>query len=137
MSKKLFTEKDIATLSKNRYVKTVSSKGITYSDEFKRHFIAEYGEGKLPREIFEEAGFNVDIIGIKRVKSASDRWKAAYKAEGVLGLKDTRKDSSGRPRLKELTLEEKYARMEAKIKLLEAENELLKKIRMLERGLGK
>jgi transposase len=137
MSKKLFTEKDIVTLSKNRYVKKVSSKGITYSDEFKQHFITEYSKGKLPREIFEEAGFNVDIIGMKRIKSASDRWKAAYKTEGVLGLKDTRKNSSGRPRLKELTLEEKYARMEAKMKLLEAENELLKKIRMLERGLGK
>lgn len=87
MSKKLFTEKDIAILSKNRYVKTVSSKGITYTDEFKQHFITEYSDGKLPREIFEEAGLNVDVIGMKRVKSASDRWKAAYKTEGVLGLK--------------------------------------------------
>lgn len=137
MSKKLFTEKDIAKLSKNRFVKTISSKGITYSDEFKQHFITEYSEGKFPRRIFEEAGFNVDVIGMKRVKSASDRWKAAYKAEGVLGLKDTRKNSSGRPRIKELSIEEKYARLEAQMKLVQAENELLKKIRLLERGLKK
>ncbi|MFS0865694.1 IS3 family transposase [Fredinandcohnia sp. 179-A 10B2 NHS] len=137
MSKILFTEKDIAILSKNRYVKTVSSKGITYSDEFKQHFITEYSEGKFPREIFEEAGFNVDVIGMRRVKSASDRWKAAYKSEGILGLKDTRKESSGRPRIKELSIEEKYARLEAQMKLVQAENELLKKIRLLERGLKK
>ncbi|MNP15092.1 hypothetical protein D3C76_1074350 [compost metagenome] len=87
MSEELFTEKDFATLSKNRYVKIVSSKGITYTDEFKQHFITENSVGKFPREIFEEAGFNVDVIGMKRVKSASDRWKAAYKAEGCWALK--------------------------------------------------
>ncbi|KMT50178.1 hypothetical protein TU51_10475, partial [Bacillus cytotoxicus] len=36
MTKKLFTEKEIEILSKNRYVKSVSPKGITYTDEFKR-----------------------------------------------------------------------------------------------------
>jgi transposase len=137
MSKKLFTEKEIAILSKNPYVKSVSSKGITYSDEFKQHFVSEFSKGKFSRQIFEEAGFDVEIIGTQRIKSASERWRAAYKAEGLLGLKDTRKDSSGRPRLKELTLEEKYAKLEAKMHLLQAENELLKKIRMLERGLKK
>lgn len=135
MSKKQFTEKEVITLSKNPYVRSVSSKGITYSDEFKQHFVSEFNKGKFSRQIFEEAGFDAEVIGMGRIKSASERWRAAYKAEGVLGLKDTRKDSSGRPRLNELTLEEKYAKMEAKMKLLEAENELLKKIRMLERGL--
>lgn len=36
MSKKLFTEKEIKILSKNPNVKSVSDKGITYTDEFKR-----------------------------------------------------------------------------------------------------
>ncbi|WP_406688018.1 HTH domain-containing protein, partial [Rossellomorea vietnamensis] len=40
MTKKLFTEKEIAILSKNPYVTSVSSKGITYSEEFKHHFIS-------------------------------------------------------------------------------------------------
>lgn len=135
MTKKLFTEKEIAILSKNPYVTSVSSKGITYSEEFKHHFIAEFRNGKFSTQIFEEAGFNIDILGRRRIKSASDRWKKSYEKDGILGLKDTRKGSSGRPREKELSLEEKYARLEAKMNLLEAENELLKKIRMLERGL--
>lgn len=137
MSKKAFSEKEIALLAKNPYVISVSSKGITYSEEFKRHFIAEYDKGKLPREIFEEAGFDVNIIGKKRVQSSSDRWRKAYQEKGILGLKDSRQDNSGRPRLTELSLEEKYSRMEAQMNLLKAENELLKKIRMLERGLKK
>ncbi|EOQ03602.1 hypothetical protein KOY_01453, partial [Bacillus cereus VDM021] len=36
MTKKLFTEKEVQTLSKNPYVKSMSEKGITYTDDFKR-----------------------------------------------------------------------------------------------------
>ena len=46
----------------NPYVKAVSEKGITYTDEFKRLFIREYEKGKFPREIFEEAGFEVEVL---------------------------------------------------------------------------
>ena len=46
MSKKIFSEKEINELSKNKYVKKVSQKGITYTNEFKLHFIAEYGTGQ-------------------------------------------------------------------------------------------
>ena len=137
MSKKMFTEKEIAILSKNRYVKSISSKGITYSEEFKQHFISEYYKGKFPRGIFEEAGFDIEMLGVKRVKSSSERWRKAYEQEGVLGLKDSRSESLGRPRINELSLEEKNARLEAQINLLKAENELLKKIRMTKRGLKK
>jgi len=135
MTKKLFTANEIALLSKNHYVKWISSKGITYSEEFKRYFISEYINGKPAREIFEEAGFDIAILGKGRMKSAAERWKKAYEKNDVEGLKDTRKGNSGRPREKELSLDEKYARLEAKMNLLAAENELLKKIRMLERGM--
>jgi hypothetical protein len=135
MSKKIFTEKEITSLSKNPYVKSVSSKGITYTDEFKRHFIAENENGKLPRMIFEECGFDTEIVGMERVKAAGKRWRAAYREYGIDGLKDTRKVNSGRPRERELSLEEKNDRLEAQINLLKAENELLKKIDLAERRL--
>lgn len=135
MSKKLFTDKEIKILSNNPYVKSVSTKGITYTDEFKRIFISESVNGKLPRQIFEENGFDVDIIGIIRVQRAAYRWRVAYNESGILGLRDTRKDHSGRPTKRELSLEEKNAKLEAQIQLLRAENELLKKLEMMERGL--
>lgn len=135
MSKKIFTEKEITLLSNNPYVKSVSSKGITYTDDFKRLFISENEKGKLPREIFEECGFDIDVLGMYRVRSAGKRWRATYRDNGIMGLKDTRGESSGRPLTRELTLEEKYARLEAQNNLLKAENELLKKIRFAERGL--
>ena len=73
-------------------------------------------------------------MGWKRVKSSSKRWRTAYKKNGIIGLRDTRKENSGRPRERELTLEEKNARLEAQINLLKAENELLKKIRFEKGG---
>lgn len=137
MSKKTFTEKEIKLLSNNPYVKSVSSKGITYTDKFKRHFIAENENGKSPRMIFEECGFDGEILGVDRIKSAGKRWRAAYREEGIVGLIDTRKGNSGRSREGELSLEEKYARLETQVNLLKAENELLKKIDLAERRLKK
>ncbi|MDR5658007.1 IS3 family transposase [Serpentinicella sp. ANB-PHB4] len=130
MSKRLFTEKEIKILSKNHYVKSVSAKGITYTDEFKRIFITENEKGKFPRQIFDEHGFDIDIIGKNRIKSSGKRWRAAYQANGVEGLQDTRKENPGRPSEKQLSIEEKYERLEAQNSLLKAELELLKKIDM-------
>lgn len=127
MSKKVFTEKEIKLLSSNQYVKSVSSKSITYTDKFKRIFIGEKEKGKLPRE----------ILGMDRIKAASKRWQKAYNENGISGLRDTRFGNSKRSRESELTLEEKNARLDAQINLLKAENELLKKIRLIERGLKK
>lgn len=137
MTKKLFTEKEVQILSKNRYVKSVSQKGITYTDEFKRIFIEENEQGKPPRIIFEECGFDIDIIGLQRIVSSENRWRTSYKQNGVFGLRDTRKENSGRKSERELTLEEKYARLEAERNLLKAENELLKKIKLMEGRMGK
>lgn len=133
MSNKLFSKEHIEILSKNKYVKKISDKAITYTDEFKNIFITENELGKFPREIFEECGFDIDILGMKRVESSGKRWRAAYRNEGVLGLQDTRKDNSGRPKEKDLSIEEKYERLKAQNNLLKAENELLKKLDMLER----
>lgn len=137
MSNKIFTEKEIEILKRNQYVKKVSIKGITYTDEFKRIFISENENGKFTKEIFEECGFDIDILGMDRVKSSGKRWRAAYRENGVCGLKDTRKGNSGRPNEKELSLEEKHARLKIQNNLLKAENELLKKLDIIERRILK
>ena len=137
MTKRYFTKMEQEQLKCNPNVQAVSEKAITYTDEFKRHFIAENEKGKFPREIFENAGLDVELIGIKRIESSGKRWRASYRKAGVGGLQDTRKTNSGRPPERELTLEEKLKRLEAKNRLLEAENELLKKLDLLERQMLK
>lgn len=137
MSNKIFTEKEIKVLSKNKYVENVTNKGITYTDEFKRTFIAKNEKGKLPRVIFEECGFDTEILGMQRIHSCGKRWRNGYRNKGIDGLKDTRKGNSGRPLERNLSDEEKIDRLKLQNKLLKAENELLKKVDLLERRLRK
>ena len=91
MSKIIFSKEDIKKLKNNKNVLNVSERSITYTYDFKVLFIDEYTIGKLPREIFAENGFDINIIGLKRIEQASCRWRAAYKKDGILGLQDTRK----------------------------------------------
>lgn len=135
MSKITFSSDDIDILNRNTNVLRVSEKSITYTDEFKRHFIEEYLAGKLPRIIFEEAGFDLNMLGYRRAEQSAGRWLRAYNQNGIIGLRDTRTENSGRPRIKELTQEEIIAKQEAKIKLLEGQVELLKKADKIERRL--
>lgn len=137
MSNKIFTGKEIEELSKNEYVKNISSKGITYTDEFKRIFITENEKGKLPSMIFQEYGLDIEILGKDRIWSASKRWRSNFKKNGIDGLKDTRKMNSGRPLERELSDLEKIEKLKLQNKLLKAENELLKKVELMERRLIK
>ena len=75
MSLITFTDEQVRTLEKNPYVKTVTNKRITYTDEFKKLFIEQYRLGLYPRDIFSEAGFDVKALGYKRIERASDRWR--------------------------------------------------------------
>ncbi|WP_317097264.1 HTH domain-containing protein, partial [Clostridium neonatale] len=137
MSKKTFSDEEVRSLSNNKYVKKVSNKSITYTNEFKIHFIAECNNGKSPRTIFEEAGFNIDVIGLRRIDCSSSRWRKAYNENGVLGLDDTRRNNSGRPREREVTKDDIIAKQNAEIEYLKAEVELLKKLELQERQVKK
>src|SRR3954454_21839351 len=97
MSKITFSTKEIKILQKNPNAQRVSSLAITYTDEFKNKFMDEYQAGKLPRQIFEENGFDMDILGMKRIEQSAYRWKKAYEKHGLIGLSDARKNAIGRP----------------------------------------
>ena len=135
MSKITFSAKEIKALQQNPNVQRVSEKAITYTDTFKNRFMDEYLSGKLPRQIFMENGFDIEIIGQSRIQQSACRWKRAYEKNGLIGLTDARKVSSGRPLKRELTPSELIERQEARIKLLEGQVELLKKLEVTERRL--
>lgn len=99
MSKLLFTPKQIIQLQKNPNVQNISERSITYTDAFKSQFIDGYFAGKTPRQIFKKAGFDEDIIGIKRIEQTAFRWRKAYEKNGLTGK---RKSESGRTLKREL-----------------------------------
>ncbi|WP_341479328.1 HTH domain-containing protein [Clostridium gasigenes] len=102
----------------------VSELSITYSDEFKRLFIEDYLKGKSPKTIFIESGFDIEILGVKRYEQSEARWLRSYKNNGIIGLRDTRKESIGRPTTKTLSKDDIIEKQEAKIQLLEEQLEL-------------
>ena len=134
MSKILFTDTQVKKLSKNKWIKNITNKGITYTDEFKYKLVKECENyKKFPRDVFKECGIEPEIVGISRIKNSAHRWRKQLNSIGE--LKDTRANSPGRKLKRELSDKEKLERAEAKIKLLEAENELLKKNELIEKGI--
>ncbi|WP_414708134.1 hypothetical protein [Romboutsia sp.] len=79
----------------------MTTKGITYTEEFKKIFIAENVNDKLPRQIFEECRFDIDILGIHGVHSSGNICKLLHKEDGIVGLSDARNLNSGRPLTKD------------------------------------
>lgn len=131
MSKILFTDLQVEKLKKNKYIKNITNKGITYSDEFKYKLVQEIEDyKKFPQDIFRECDIDPEIIGGARIRNSAYRWRKQLKTIGE--IKDTRTNESGRKLERELSDKEKLARAESKIKLLEAENELLKKNELIE-----
>ncbi len=135
MSKKIFTELEMRQLERNPNVRHVSEKAITYEPSFKLAAVLANLEGNTPQQIFLEAGFHLETIGNEQPKQCLKRWRATYANYGETGLLEERrgKGSPGRPSEKALSIEEQLKRAEARIELLEAENDLLKKLEALER----
>ena len=134
MGIKYFTEEEIEYLSSNIYVESVNEKQITYTIEFKQFFVREYMNGKGPTLIFESVGLYKRILGAKRIEKATSRWMKAYE-NGTLDVSATLLNRHPVLKAKNITDKEMIRRQEAKIKLLELEVELLKKIDLKERGL--
>lgn len=134
MSKILFTDVQVKKLSKNKWIKNITNKGITYSNEFKYKLVKECEDyKKFPQDVFRECGIEPEIVGTIRVKNAAHRWRKQLNTNGEIF--DTRTKKSGNTLKRELSDKEKLERAEAKIKLLEAENELLKKNELIEMGI--
>jgi len=112
---------------KNAYVKSASTKSITYTEDFKVYFVAEYEAGKTPSEILRNSGFDVRALGRTRIDSISRSFRKMSREEGFA---DTRKGSSGRPLTKTLTSDEQIARLHHQVKYLKQENEFLKNLKM-------
>jgi putative transposase len=137
MSKRIFSTEDRKKLMHNKNVIRVGETGITYSPDFKVKAVrANLRDDKTPNEIFINAGFDLNVIGHKNPKRCLRRWRAIMDQRGEEGLRNDQrgKHFTGRSVERELTIEERLRRAEAKIKYLQQENELLKKFDKLERS---
>ena len=131
----MFTKEEIEELLRNKNVSKCSSKAITYSKEFKVDSVKKYYEGYSPKMMFEEAGFDLKIIGTDRAKASIKRWRKTYNEKGEEELMRGKQGRSGRKKKKIefKNKDEKIKYLETKIKYLDAQNDFLAKLRGLKR----
>lgn len=131
MSKRRFSQEEVNILSKNKNVKTCSEKSISYAKDFKVRAVRRYGEGMPSRDIFREAGFDLDMIGKDTPKGRLKEWNKTYRTKGESALQtETRGRGGGRPKkVKDANDTDKIKRLEAEVAYLKAENDFLIKLR--------
>jgi hypothetical protein len=85
MKTKIYTDKEIEYLLKNRFVtKVFYKRAIEYSNIFKLWSVLQkirYPE-KTARDIFEEAGFNTNLMNSKLPQSRIRSWYLCYERYG-------------------------------------------------------
>ena len=98
-------------------------------------------QGKKPTAIFRDAGFDVKVLGSKRIERACARWKESYEA-GTLGVRSAKLEkygSAGARRIENDAIDDEIDRLKEsaldicrnqmkEIKRISAENEMLKYI---------
>lgn len=131
MSNILFDEEQQKQLRANHWVKSVTEKSISFTDDFKVYFINEYNLGKLPKQIFKDAGFDINMLGDKRIEQCTARYKRQNKR--IEGFHDTRVNNSGRRIGKELSIDEENELLKKQNAKLQQELEFLKKMEYLAR----
>jgi len=137
MAERSFDAEAQAKILQNKNVLRVGEASITYCSTFKVKAVRAYlVEGKPPQLIFVEAGFDLELIGRETPQRCLRRWRAVFEQRGDEGLMSDQRGRTvgGRTAEGELTVEEKLRRAEARVRYLEKENELLKKLDAVERG---
>lgn len=122
-------------LNEHPYVENATEWTVTFTTEFKQLAYDEYCRGKSMREIFSEAGLDVDQLGSKRLHNF--RNYLMQKAAETAGFTDKRKNKSQQaPPSTEAQMMQRIRELEHRNAYLEQENEFLKKIQELEKASG-
>lgn len=131
MSKRILTQQQIQELLHNEHVVRCSEKSITYHKGFKLLAVKRYrDEGWSASHIFQEAGFDVDVIGRDTPRYRLRDWLKLWKKKGADGLSKEQRGGSGRRRrVNNLPDKEKLKYLEAQVAYLKAENVFLAKLR--------
>ncbi|MDD6164219.1 MAG: hypothetical protein PUB36_06455 [Anaerovibrio slackiae] len=87
MARGMLSSAEMDVLKKNPYVEDVNRQRSLYTYEFKCFFMEQYLAGKRPVDIFRQAGFDVSMLGEKRIERATARWRAMYAANGMEALR--------------------------------------------------
>ena len=124
-----FTPEQQVELLKNPYTRTVTDTMIKFTDEFNDLFIKRHSQGVGPSMIFRDCGYDLNVIGSKRVVNYYNRLQRTYRYKTLIAQthrnennNDTKKDYKIMPTSKAVEA------MQHEITYLRQEVEFLKKI---------
>lgn len=121
---------EIAKLMENPYVLRCSEKSITYTYDFKKRALELYKQGVSSNEIWKRLGFDISRWRKTYAKDCIRDWKEVVENKGLEGLAECRGlGSSGRPKTKGVTDQDRIKRLELQVRYLQAENDFLAKLR--------
>lgn len=129
MSRKLFTEEQLQLLRKNPYVYSVTNARLQLTKEFKEIFLSLYNEGESPRQILVSHGFDIDVIGERRIWSISHHIRSEYQKYGELQEGYCPRNTDHTLRADQpATAEDELKKLKHEVDYLRQEVEFLKKI---------
>ena len=124
-----FTIEEQMELLKNPYTRTVTDTMIKFTDEFNDLFIKRHSQGIGPSMIFRDCGYDLNVIGSKRVVNYYNRLQRTYRYQTLIeqthlskNTNDEKKDYKSMPTSKAIDA------MQHEITYLRQEVEFLKKI---------
>ena len=132
MSTRLLPQEYVKELNEHIYVKSATSRVVNFTAEFKAYAYSELHKGKTIREVFLEAGFDIDKLGQKRLEDFQTRIeKLSQREEGFVDLRcnNYRKESES----DEVKLKKRLKQLENQVAYLQQENDFLKKIEEIEK----
>lgn len=129
MSNKLISEEDVARLSENVNVESVSQRSIMFTPAFKQKAYELLHSGKAMSEILFEHGIEPMILGKSRVNGLREKIENASKRpEGFANLRKTQSERKTEPQ--EESLKKQIRELRQELAYTRQEVEFLKKIRM-------
>lgn len=137
MKRKKFSDQDKVELLKSPAILKVSDTNVAYSTKFKLQAVEEYFNGKTPLRIFFEANINVNVLGRDNPEKCLSRWRKKAKIFGKETLLENWTGTTkgyGRPRSRFNSADDEIKFLKARIEYLKEENDFLKKLEALERG---
>ena len=123
----------VQQLKKHQFVLRASTWSVTFTEEFKEQAYEEYCKGKPMKEIFTEAGFDVEALGSKRIENFSTGLTRRANSEADIEDKRNTPKTKNSPST-EAQLLKRIRELEHRTIYLEQENSFLKKIQKLEKG---
>jgi len=126
MTKQKFTREQIKRISKNKNFSRCGAYSVRYAKQFKLQALRQYNEQGLSAvEIFEAAGLDLRLIGIRTPNRLINQWNAALRPEREhetpLHKAKIAHKRIGRGR--------ELRNLKAKVAYLEAENDFLAQLR--------